>query len=166
MNIILERCPSFEEATEANTTTGPVLVRAYQMVLWVSLSVRGVLSRSFPAILDTGHNHNFSIREEHLDYWAGLNPRGIRTVGHVRMNKQMVELKDAAIAIYLNMPGKRDELLAEEPYLPTLTEGVAIHRSSDPYAPRLPLLGLRALVRNKLRLTIDGGRREASLVYP
>ena len=31
----------------------------------------------FPAILDTGHNHNFSIRHQHLVNWASIDPAGV-----------------------------------------------------------------------------------------
>jgi hypothetical protein len=37
--------------------------------------------------------------------------------------------------------------------------------TTDPFAPRLPLLGVRALVKNQLRITIDGGRKEVSLEH-
>jgi len=165
MNLIIDRCPFYDEPTEVNTSSGPVLVRAYQIVVSVSISVHGVISRSFPVILDTGHSHNFSIKEEHLRIWAGLNSHEIQTIGHARLNKQLVELKDATVAIHLNAPGKRDELRGQEPYLLTLSEGIAIHRGSDPFAPRLPLLGLRALVKNGLLLSIDGRNLHASLAH-
>jgi len=32
--------------------------------------------------------------------------------------------------------------------------------------PRLPLLGLRAIIKNKLKLAIDGKRQHASLALP
>ena len=132
---------------------------------WVSLSVRGVLSRPFPAVVDTGHSHNFSIQETHLESWAGLHAQEVKTIGHARVNKQFVELKDAAVAIHPNVPGRRDELRDEPPCLLTLPQGIALHRAGDPFAPRLPLLGVRALVKNCLRITIDGNRREVSLEH-
>jgi hypothetical protein len=163
MSLILDRCPFYEEATEADTPSGPILIRSYQIVVWVGLSARGTLSRPFPAVLDTGHGHNFSIKEEHLELWTGLHAHEIQTIGHVRVNKQLVELKDAAVAIYPNRPGARDALREESPYLVKLSEGIAVHGTSDPFAPRLPLLGMRALVKNHLRIMIDGDRKEVSL---
>jgi hypothetical protein len=163
MKSILDRCPFFEEPTELDGPSGPVLVRSYQIVVWVGLSVRGTLSLPFPAILDTGHSHNFSIKEEQLELWTGLHPAEIRTIGHARVNKQLVELKDAAIAICLNSTGKRDVLREEPPHLLSLPEGIAVHGDKDPFAPRLPLLGVRALAKNCLRIVIDGRRKEVSL---
>jgi len=163
MSLILDRCPFYDEATEVDTLSGPVLIRSYQIVVWVGLSVRGSLSHPFPAILDTGHSHNFSIKEEHLELWTGLHAHEIQTIGHARVNKQLVELKDAAVAFYQNTPGERDALREKSPHLLKLSEGIAVHRTSDPFAPRLPLLGMRALARNRLRITIDGDRKEISL---
>ena len=163
MSLILDRCRFYEEATEVDTPSGPILIRSYQIVAWVGLSVRGTLSRPFPAVLDTGHSHNFSIKEEHLELWTGLRAAEIRTIGHARVNKQLVELKDAAVAFYPNTPGKRDAQRGNSPHRLILPEGIAVHRSSDPFVPRLPLLGMRALVENNLRIMIDGQRKEVSL---
>ncbi|MGD0896847.1 MAG: hypothetical protein ABR915_03360 [Thermoguttaceae bacterium] len=163
MSLILDGCPFYEEATEADTPSGPILIRSYQMVAWVGLAIRGTLSRPFPAVIDTGHSHNFSIKEEYLELWAGLHAHDIQTIGHARVNKRLVELKDAGLAVYPNTPGERDALRDRSPYLLTLPEGIAVHRASDPFAPRLPLLGVRALVNNHLRIVIDGNRKEMSL---
>ena len=157
--------PLFEEVTEVDTPSGPILIRSYQIVVWVCLSVGDALSHSFPAVLDTGHSHNFSIKEEHLELWTGLHAHDIRTIGHARVNKQIVELKDAAVAVLPNSAGKRDAPHEKQPYLLTLPEGIAVHRASDPFAPRLPLLGVRALVKNGLRVNLDGGRKEVSFEH-
>ncbi len=163
MSLILDRCPFYEEATEVDTPSGPILIRSYQIVAWVGLSIRGTFSHPFPAVLDTGHGHNFSIKEEHLELWTGLHAREIQTIGHARVNKQLVELKDAAIALYPNTPGERDLPRGRSPHLLILSEGTAVHGASDSFAPRLPLVGMRALVKNRLRVIIDGDRKEISL---
>ena len=163
MSLILDRCPFYEQATEVEMSTGPVLVRAYQIVVWVGVLHRGELSRPFPAILDTGHSHNFSIRAEHLESWAGMRATEIKTIGHARVNKQIVELKDAVIAVFPNTREVHDARLDVQPLVLSLPEGIAIHREGDPFAPRLPLLGLRTLVKNRLMLRIDAGRKEVSI---
>jgi hypothetical protein len=163
MTLIVARCPFFDEPTEVRSASGVVVVKRYQIVVWVSLSRAGQLSKRFPAILDTGHSHNFSMKDEHLLTWAGWQASNLPTIGRARINKQSVLLKDAKIAIYRNLPGSRDELQAAPPYLLDLPEGVAIHGNQDPFAPRLPLLGLRALVKNRLKLVVDGARREVSI---
>jgi len=163
MTLIVARCPFFEEPTEVHSAGGPVVVKRYQIVVWVSLSHAGQLSRRFPAVLDTGHSHNFSMKEEHLVIWAGWQARTLPTIGRARINKQPVILKEAKIAVYCNLLGSRDEIQAAPPHLLDVPEGIAIHADQDPFAPRLPLLGLRALVKNRLKLTIDGARLEASV---
>jgi hypothetical protein len=42
-----------------------------------------------------------------------------------------------------------------------MPQGISVF--DDAEAPRLPLIGLRAIVANKLRLLIDGHRRYATL---
>jgi hypothetical protein len=42
-------------------------------------------------------------------------------------------------------------------------EGLIVYPEDAPNPARLPILGLRALVRNRLTLVIDGKRREVTL---
>ncbi len=51
---------------------------------------------------------------------------------------------------------------AAEPYCLELFPGVGMC-PPDVGRPRLPLLGMRALMRNKLRLLLNGDRRNISL---
>jgi hypothetical protein len=62
MTWIVNRCPFYEKETQVVVPHGTIVVRPYQMVPWVSLRVRETVSRPFPAVVDTGHSHNFSIR--------------------------------------------------------------------------------------------------------
>lgn len=129
-----------EQATNISSPTGPVLVRPYQIVLPVRLIVAGITSPCFPSILDTGHSHNFSIRAEQLHDWCGVSPR---VVGHIKVNGQLVPL----IAAEIDLDGS----------LLSCSEGIAVYPDRHPAAPRLPLLGLRSLVRNAVRVTIANG---------
>jgi hypothetical protein len=162
MKTIIDRCPFYDRETIVETASGPVPIRAYQVVVWVSLSVRAVVSPRFPAVLDTGHSHNFSIREEELKAWTGLVPEAMEVVGSIRVNNRLVLLREADLVLRENVPGSRDAIRGE-PHLLETTQGIVIHKSGDPVAPRLPVLGLRALVRNKLRLVIDGPAMTVSL---
>ena len=65
MTAILRRLPFHENADEVSVGLERVRIRPYQIIVWVSLSAKSVLelpphAPRFPAILDTGHNHNFS----------------------------------------------------------------------------------------------------------
>jgi hypothetical protein len=128
-----------EQPTTALSPTGPVLVRAFQIILPVQILIGGRSSQEFPAILDTGHSHNFSMAEQQFRDWVGL---ALRVRGTVRVNKQMVPLVEADLqlgGVLLRMP-----------------EGISVYPANAAFAPRLPLLGLRSLVRNNLRVEIHG----------
>ena len=59
------------------TPDGMAQVMPYQIVVMVSIAASRVLeltsdSPRFPAVLDTGNNHNFAIRQEQFARWTGL----------------------------------------------------------------------------------------------
>lgn len=166
MTAILRRARFYEEPTDVNVGDEQVLVRPFQLIVWVSLSVRGILSPRFPAVLDTAFNLTFAIAEPHLRSWAGLDPADLETIGRTRINKQYLELKRADIALHRNIRGERDRFTDQKPYELPLREGIAVYPPDHPQSPRLPLLGMRALVRNDLRLTIDGKRKTLNLDRP
>jgi len=141
-----------------------IIIRGYKIVVWVSLGVRDVPDKDaprFPAVLDTGHSHNFSIRENQLLLWTGIRPDTLQSLGTIVVNREEVPLRAAHLWIHRNRPGTA-ELLARPFHLEVL-QGVAVYPSGVAGAPRLPLLGLRGLVRNKLRVTIDGDKMSVSL---
>ena len=52
----------------------------YQIVVMVSIAANRVIefpsdAPRFPAVLDTGNNHNFAIRQEHFARWTVLTLR-------------------------------------------------------------------------------------------
>ena len=62
---IIDRQPLHAARSEVWTPDGIALVKPFQIIVMVSLSLGDVLEpggRRFPAILDTGLNHNFAIR--------------------------------------------------------------------------------------------------------
>ena len=125
--------------TTVSSPAGPVKLKAFQIAVPIRLSIHGVLSQEFPAVLDTGLSHNLSMREEHLQQWIQLPAK--RT-GIVSING-------------LPVPTVQVDLVLEGKTFP-LRDGMAVYPPQNPFAPRLPTLGLRALVRNKVRLVIDG----------
>ena len=66
MSVIIDGCPFHDVETAVETPSGALPVRAYQIIVWVGVSLRGSVSRAFPAVLDTGHSHNFSITDEKM----------------------------------------------------------------------------------------------------
>ncbi len=147
------------------TPDGIALVKPFQFVVMVSLSLGDVLepgARRFPAILDTGLNHNFAIRREHLDRWTALQ---LPTRKPVTIRKQEIPLAAAHVWVYRTEP--RTNVLSNFPPIRLRTpEGIVVFSENDSNPARLPLLGLRALLRSNLKLIIDGKRREVTLKTP
>lgn len=165
MTWIVNRCPFFEKETQVAVPDGSIVVRPYQMVLWVSLQVRETISRPFPAVFDTGHSHNFSLRTEHLEKWAGVKTSDVPRIGAAKVNERPVALVRATVLLHRNVRGARDELRGE-PWPLEITEGIALHERGDPFAPRLPILGLRAIVKAGLRAVTDGAKCQLSVGKP
>jgi hypothetical protein len=156
MSSIIRQCPFYRVATQVEVAGQRVEVRPYQIILWVSLRTGAAVSPPFPAILDIGHSLNFSIREEQLRDWAGIVPSALREIGRTTLNNRPVFLSRADVGLHRNLKRQRDELLAAPPVTLVLPEGIVIHPRDDLLSPRLPLVGLRALVHNQLKAIIDG----------
>jgi hypothetical protein len=161
---ILSRLPLSETHSHLAVPDGVAEVKPFQIAVMVSLSARNVLELDpgaprFPAVLDTGHNHTFAIRREHLVRWG-------RTVGtergRIRVGGERVPLLAATVWIHPNVPGTAE--VADRPAYPLeLKEGIAVYPPDVANPARLPILGLRAIVLNNLKLIIDGKRREVTL---
>src|SRR5262249_2520938 len=141
-----------------------VPVRPYQIVVWVSLGIQDVLDKDamrFPAVLDSGHTHNFSIRADLLSRWAGLQAEALGDLGSILVNRAQVPLRPAHLWVHRNQHGSEE--LLPRPFRLSIPQGIAVYPVGTAASPRLPLLGLRSLVRSKLRLTIDGDKMRVSL---
>ena len=161
---ILNRLPLSESHSSVPTPDGIAEVKPYQIVVMVSLAPRKLMelpegSPRFPAILDTGNNHNFSIRKEHFERWARVR---IGERGRVRSGGNELPLLAGSVWIHPNQPG-RSYLWDKPPFRREMQERLIIYPEVAPNPSRLPVLGLRALVRNRLKLIIDGNRREVTL---
>ena len=163
MTSIVCRSPFFEEPTHIDVGGQLVLVRPFQLIIWVSIKARERLSPRLPAILDTGLSLNFAIQEEHLRSWAQCSPDVLRIVGRSRISQQDLRLYGASIAIHPNAAGQRDVFRGVEPYDLTLREGILVYPRGHLLGPRLPLLGLRAIAQNDLEMFVDGKRRELTI---
>jgi hypothetical protein len=61
MQLTQQQSSRFEATAETHLEiAGEVIpVRAFQVIVWVSVKSRDFLSAPFPAVLDTGMSHNF-----------------------------------------------------------------------------------------------------------
>lgn len=130
-----------------------VQVLRNQIIIW--LSINNV--RQFPAILDTGHSHNLSIAKRHLDRWSGAS---LKQCGESNIRTFTVPHFSAEVTLHRNVPGShalRDSVCLN------MEHGIAVIPDDLPVCPRLPILGLRTIIQNKLRLIIDGERATVTL---
>jgi hypothetical protein len=165
---ILDRLPISGEHLLLELRGEPLRLKPYQIIIHVSISsLRTWDARTpiIPALLDTGLNHNFSIQEPHVSRWAGVLPQAFSVLGSMREGARILSRRRAHIWIHRNQSGKRN-LRGGEPFLLSLEEGIAIYPDDGSNYPRLPLLGLRAIVKNNLRLAVGGKRRHVSLSSP
>jgi hypothetical protein len=165
---VLRQLPFFREPSQVRFAGGLVAIKAYQIIVWISVteSTQNELQLTtprLPAILDTGHTHDFSIREDHLMQWARVNPRLLPPLRRVRVSGQQVTLFEANIWLHPNQRGMRDEFVQQSPYSLELAGGIAVFPRTTSIAPRLPLIGLRSLVEANLQLALDGENCRVSI---
>jgi hypothetical protein len=165
---ILDRLPVVDEHDRLNVHGEALRIRPFQVIVRVSFSEIAIWDARtpiIPVLLDTGNNHNFSIQEHHLIRWAGMHPQSWPFLGAMREGSRAPSLRFANVWIHRNRSGSRD-LRDVEPFLLPLEEGIAIYPDDGSNYPRLPLLGLRAIIKNNLELAIDRKRRYVSLSSP
>jgi len=143
-------------------------IKRDQIIVWVSLAPQGFSplpqARLFPAVVDTGCNHSFVMRQQHLLEWSGAPLDSLRILGSAKIYGQSVPLLAANIWLHANRPGSRDERTNERPHLLEFDQGLAVvPQTSGKTNPRLPLLGMRALRWNHLHVAIDGHRRRVTI---
>lgn len=168
MPSILNRVPIPEHDDIGFVGTEHVRLKAYEIIVWVSLTLKETqiwqpLTPCFPAILDTGHTHNFSIQEQHLIRWANLRPQALDRLGDVRHGRRRLPRHAAHVWLHRNVPGKRDRMDSVPPYCLQLPRGITIYPAGPDDFPRLPLLGSRALLASELHLAVNGKKKWANL---
>ncbi len=131
---------------------------------WVSITPPGTIWEKlptkpsrFPALLDTGCNHNFSIRQEDLYAYAGLHTTHLPPAKRrkLRVNDVATPFYDADLWMYHNKPGTLEVLDDIEPFQLELDGGIGIYEPETVRADRPPLLGLQALTDAGCHLSID-----------
>lgn len=167
MPSILHRLPIRIEDDVLFVRDEMVRVKAYEIVAWVSLTSVNVLEFDprlprIPVLIDTANTHNFCLQERHLVHWAGLRTENLPVLGAVREREVRAQLYAARVWIHPNLPGRRDRFSGQPPHSLVLPDGIAVY-PSEAGRPRLPLLGLRAIIRNNLHFAVDGARQTASL---
>jgi hypothetical protein len=150
--------PYFSEKTRISVRNAAVEVKAFQVIVWVSISIEENSTWDpniprIPAILDIGTTHNFALTEEHLRTWAGLHKTSLREIGSVRIEKRKTELRSATLWLHTD----------NEPFELVVDDGIAVF---DGDWPRLPVVGLRALTNSKLQTFIYGDTKQVVIRTP
>jgi hypothetical protein len=164
LRVIIRNLPFFDRTTTAQVRGRSISINRDLIVVWVSLSEIGLRACDprtprFPAVLDTGCNHSFVIREQHLVEWAGIASGYFPTLGGTRIYGSTVPQLAANVWLHRNRSGCRDEFTEQSPHLLESDVGIAVVPSTvGGDSPRLPLLGLRALRWNHLSMSVDGRR--------
>jgi hypothetical protein len=150
---LIDRLP-FADRPHLITVSGEAVdVYRNQIIIWISI---GDTPRPLPAILGTGHGHNLSIGEGQLRRWSGAS---LKRIGELEIDHQRVVQYAADVRLHRNVPGRA--ALRGDSYPLEMSQGISVFEDGE--TPRLPLIGLRTIVANKLRLVIDGDRRHATL---
>jgi hypothetical protein len=166
---ILNRLPIPEDRTALRFGDRYVTIHANQILVWVSVHLSEVLVPEeniprFPALLDTGNNIGFSVQDRHLREWAGIDPNLLEFLGNIEINEQVVTRREATVWLYPNVPGRQDTAGGWSPFRLDLSKGIAVYmQDAIPPGPRLPLLGLPALLDNDLDFWLDPERRHVTV---
>ena len=165
---ILDRLPIPTEDSLVFVGSESVLLKKHEIIVWLSLTYEKSVEWNpaairFPAILDTGHTHNFAIQHQHLIRWVGIQPEQMRRLGHIRHAGVRMPLVAANVWMHQNESGKEDD--RQKPVSLAALAGIAVYPDMANY-PRLPLLGLRAILSNQLHLTVDGKHASVTLITP
>jgi hypothetical protein len=169
---ILDRLPIQQERASLRFGDRHVTVHRDQILVWVSVHLSGVRETEdniprFPALLDTGNNLGFSVQERHLRDWAGIVPGLLEFLGDIEVNGQDVGLRKATVWLHSNIPGRQDAAVDRRPIRLSMPVGIAVYApDADPPGPRLPLLGLPALLDSGLDCWIDPDRRDVTVQPP
>lgn len=150
--------PYFSEKTHITVKSEVVEVKAFQIIVWVSIARKQVPEWNptlpkFPAILDIGTTHNFVLTNDHLTRWSGIDAASLQELGRVRINRTKSPLHSAGLWLYTD----------GAPFKLRIDDGVAV---CDGDWPRLPILGLRALTNSKLQTFIYGDTKQVLIRTP
>jgi hypothetical protein len=169
---ILDRLPIPKDRMSLRFGDRYITVHRNQILAWVSVHLAQVLEPEenvprFPALLDTGNNFGFSVQERHLREWAGIDPGLLESLGDIEIEGQVVTRREATVWLYPNMPGRQEVTNGRPPFRLKMPKGIVVHtRDAVPPGPRLPLLGLPALLDNDLDWWLDPQRRQITVQTP
>jgi hypothetical protein len=154
---------SFLRDQEIEVLSSRVDLRPPKIIVGISLTLVGEGNRlpagviTLPAILDTGFNRILEIDEWHLVRWAGIHKQHLDPIETDKVHEgRKYDLCRANLWLH-GTPYKGPKTpRARLPLLLRKSTEVRVMSPIGKPNPRLPLLGLRALIANRLQVWIDG----------
>jgi hypothetical protein len=152
--------PTEEEIFGQRLSLKPLAVRVFACVTPKDTAPKATTHR-FPIVIDTGHSHNCSLSAIHLLTWAQMSlalfpERGQVPVVYADGTRGYLPLRDGNLWLFSNRP-------QTPPFKLELDRGFTFYATGG---PRFPLLGVRALRRAKMCLTVDYGQMHFHLSAP
>src|SRR5438445_8708704 len=153
MACVLRKLPFADVPKEVAVGSVNTTLRPLQIPVWVTLCRHGPVlydatSPLILAVLDTGFNGGFSIREEQVRKWGGADPQWFPRLRTSVLSRGTVDVRAANIWLHRNIPYSSDA--ARQGPLRVELDEIHVFRSPDnpqerDSRPELPLLGMRAL---------------------
>lgn len=162
MALLIDRLPIPAEKRSIALPGGEAIdAKPWQALVWISITPPQVLELTraiprFPAVLDTGFNQTLLIQDRQLEEWAGIKASeldvfpGESTV----YGNQVWQFSMADIWLHANVPGQQEVGPNPATFCLEAFPGILIVSERE-RQQRLPLLGMRALARNRMQLNID-----------
>jgi hypothetical protein len=134
---------------------GRVDLRPPKIIVGLSLSLQGEhrslppRAVTLPVVLDTGFNRTLEIDEWHLIHWAGLRKEHLVTIAKDKVrDARKYDLCEANLWLHRTPYKGPDVPQATSPVLLARSKRIRVLAPVGKPNPRLPLLGLDALIEN------------------
>lgn len=166
---MIRELPFYSAATVVQLPTGgSVNIGANEIMLWACLTPKGRRdlpsgAKHFPVIFHSGNNHNLSIQDTQLLSWAHLDRSIYTQFGSIRASGQQLPLLPFNLWLLCNVPHTRKIQNSRDAVCLELDQGIVVYPHSATQRPRLPILGMRGLINNKLVVSIDCNRCRLSI---
>jgi hypothetical protein len=162
VSVLLNRIsiPAAERLLQLKTG-GIVSIKSLQPIVWISVTPPQVIdlpdnSPRFPAVIDTGFNQTLLIQDQHLKEWGGVNPGDLQLFPGetARYGSQTWPFRIADIWLHAIESDNAAVRPIRESYCLETHPGILVVSKSERWQ-RLPVLGMRALAWNRIKLHLE-----------
>ena len=162
MALHINRIPVPRAERSIKLPTGDTIaLKSLQPIVWISVAPPQVIdlpptAPRFPAVIDTGFNQTLLIQDWHLEKWAGVKSADLQVFPGeaARYGNQTWPFRLADIWLQPADLGANLPVVDSEAFCLETHPGILVVRESE-RRQRLPVLGMRALAWNRVRLTLE-----------